>query len=54
MSWQFYTPLRRPGQSYRSTLRSAEGTMADRDALQQAFAETELPFVPIEEFLAEW
>jgi hypothetical protein len=27
---------------------------ADRDALEQALAETHLTFVPIDEFLAEW
>ena len=32
----------------------AEGTTADRDAVAQVLAESELTFVPIDEFLADW
>jgi len=32
----------------------AQGSTADRDAVAQALAKTELTCVPIDEFLAEW
>ena len=33
---------------------TAVGTTIDRDAVAQALAESELTFVPIDEFLADW